>query len=76
MKGSNSRLQDSITQEMLKMGYLASNTVYVCTEHTTKVLDGYFNRLESVIKLIAECEDGRDINTVLDGPVCQSGFGD
>ena len=63
-----------ITQEMLKMGYLASNTVYVCTEHTPQVLDGYFNRLESVIKLIVECEAGRDVNTLLDGPVCQSGF--
>ena len=75
VKGSNSLAYKTlITQEMLKMGYLASNTVYVCTEHTPQVLDGYFNRLESVIKLIAECEAGRDVNTLLDGPVCQSGF--
>ena len=75
VKGSNALAYKTlITQEMLKMGYLASNTVYVCTEHTSQVLDGYFNRLESVIKLIAECEAGRDVNTLLDGPVCQSGF--
>ena len=75
VKGSNALAYKTlITQEMLKMGYLASNTVYVCTEHTPQVLDGYFNRLESVIKLIAECEAGRDVNTLLDGPVCQSGF--
>jgi len=63
-----------ITQEMLKVGYLASNTVYVCTEHTSDILEGYFSRLDVVAKLIAECEDGRDINLLLDGPVCHSGF--
>jgi glutamate-1-semialdehyde 2,1-aminomutase len=63
-----------ITQEMLKLGYLASNTVYVCTKHTQQVLDGYFERLNDIIKIIAECEDGRDINTLLDGLICHSGF--
>ena len=63
-----------ITQEMLKVGYLASNTVYVCTEHTPSILDEYFDKLEMVVKLIAECEDGRDINSLLNGPICHSGF--
>tara|TARA_B100001063_G_C16724426_1_gene535480 strand:- start:869 stop:1555 length:687 start_codon:yes stop_codon:yes gene_type:complete len=63
-----------ITQEMLKKGYLASNTVYVCTEHKPSILDGYFNELESVIKLISECENGRDIQDFLEGPICHSGF--
>ena len=63
-----------ITQEMLKRGYLASNTVYVCTEHTQNVLDGYFDELEPIVKLIGECENGRDIYDLLDGPVCHSGF--
>lgn len=63
-----------ITQEMLKMGYLASNTVYVCTEHSPSILSEYFNKLETVIKLIAECENGRKVEDLLEGPVCQSGF--
>ena len=63
-----------ITQEMLKDGYLASNTVYVCTEHTSDIMSGYFDRLERIVKLIAQCEDGLDVNTLLEGEICHSGF--
>ena len=63
-----------ITQEMLKDGYLASNTVYVCTEHTSDILDGYFQRLERIVKLIEKCENGLDVNTLLDDEICHSGF--
>ena len=63
-----------ITQEMLKQGYLASNTVYVCTEHTQSILEGYFERLDGVVSLIAECEKGRDVGSLLEHPVCNSGF--
>ena len=34
-----------ISQEMLSKGYLAGNSVYVCTEHTPKVINGYFSIL-------------------------------
>jgi glutamate-1-semialdehyde 2,1-aminomutase len=63
-----------ITQEMLTNGYLASNTIFVCTEHTSEVLDGYFENLDQLFKIIKECENGRDINKLLNGPVCHSGF--
>tara|TARA_Y100001935_G_scaffold250331_1_gene250285 strand:+ start:297 stop:2324 length:2028 start_codon:yes stop_codon:yes gene_type:complete len=63
-----------ITQEMLLRGYLASNTVFVCTEHTEEILDGYFENLEKCFKTIKECEEGRDINQLLNGPVCHGGF--
>jgi len=63
-----------ITQEMLSNGYLASNCVYVCTSHTQKVVDQYFDNLDPVFGLIRECEDGRDVTTLLAGPVCHSGF--
>lgn len=63
-----------ITQEMLKLGYLASNCVYVCTEHTTDIVNDYFEHLEPIFSTIAECENGRDILSLLDGPVCHSGF--
>ena len=63
-----------ISQEMLAKGYLASNSVYVCTEHTSNVLDGYFHALEPVFALIRECEDGRDVQSILNGPVCHAGF--
>lgn len=63
-----------ITQEMLAKGYLASNAVYVCTKHTNDVVDGYFEALDPIFALIRECEDGRDIQSLLKGPVCHAGF--
>jgi glutamate-1-semialdehyde 2,1-aminomutase len=63
-----------ITQEMLKLGYLASNSVYVCTEHTDDVIAGYFECLDKIFNTISQCENGRDIKPLLNGPVCHSGF--
>jgi glutamate-1-semialdehyde 2,1-aminomutase len=63
-----------ITQEMLKKGYLASNSVYACTEHTQELVDGYFVELDPIFATIKECENGLDINSLLEGPVCHSGF--
>jgi glutamate-1-semialdehyde 2,1-aminomutase len=63
-----------ITQEMLKQGVLATNSVYVCTEHTSEIIDDYFEKLETLFSLIRECEDGREIDELLEGPVCHSGF--
>ena len=63
-----------ITQEMLKHGYLASNAVYVCTEHNEDVLNGYEKALDQVFGLIAECEQGRSINEFLEGEICNKDF--
>jgi glutamate-1-semialdehyde 2,1-aminomutase len=63
-----------ITQEMLSKGYLAGTSVYVCTEHTPEIIDGFFDALDPLFGLIAECESGRDVMSLLNGPVCHSGF--
>ena len=63
-----------ITQEMLKKGYLAANSVYVCTEHTQELVDGYFVALDPIFAIIKECKDGRDVKSLLEGPLCHSGF--
>jgi glutamate-1-semialdehyde 2,1-aminomutase len=63
-----------ITQEMLAKGYLAGNSVYVCTEHTPEVVDTFFAALDPVFGLVRECEEGRDVATLLKGPVCHGGF--
>ncbi|MEK9652327.1 MAG: aminotransferase class III-fold pyridoxal phosphate-dependent enzyme [Betaproteobacteria bacterium] len=63
-----------ITQEMLKQGYLASTSLYACTEHSKDILDGYFSSLDRVFNLISQCENQKHLNSVLDGPVCHSGF--
>ncbi len=63
-----------ITQEMLAKGYLAGNSVYVCTEHTPDVVNGYFDALDPLFALVKECEEGRDVMKLLKGPVCHGGF--
>jgi glutamate-1-semialdehyde 2,1-aminomutase len=63
-----------ITQEMLAKGYLAGNCVYVCIEHTPEVVAGYFDALDPVFKMIRDCEDGKDVMTLLKCPVCHGGF--
>jgi len=63
-----------ITQEMLAKGYLASNSIYVSTEHTPEVVGGYFDALDPLFAMIKECEEGRDVMSLLKGPVCHGGF--
>lgn len=64
-----------ITQEMLHKGYLAATSVYVCTEHTTEVIDAYATALDGVLALIAACERGEeDVFSHLEGPIAHSGF--
>ena len=64
-----------ITQEMLKKGFLASTIFYACTEHTDEHLSNYFDELDKIYKTISKCESEKlNINTLLDGPVCHSGF--
>ena len=63
-----------ITQEMLKKGFLAANLVYVCTEHTEQVVDAYFKALDSVFSPIEDCENGGNVDDLLEGPVCHAGF--
>ncbi|MDB9783084.1 aminotransferase class III-fold pyridoxal phosphate-dependent enzyme [Winogradskyella sp.] len=64
-----------ISQEMLKKGFLASTNFYACTEHTQEHLDLYFDALSDVYFRIIQCESGvLNVDTILDGPVCHSGF--
>jgi glutamate-1-semialdehyde 2,1-aminomutase len=63
-----------LAQEMLAKGYLASTIVYVSTAHTPEVVDGYFDALDPIFRLIRECEDGRDVASLLRGRVCETGF--
>ncbi len=63
-----------VTQEMLKKNFIASNAIYVCIDHSDDLIEGYISELEKVFKLIRECEDGRDISSLLEGPISHSGF--
>jgi glutamate-1-semialdehyde 2,1-aminomutase len=63
-----------ITQEMLKKGYLAANSIYVSIAHTPEILEGYFFELNKLFTDIRDFEDGKDVMTLLKGPVCHGGF--
>lgn len=63
-----------ITQEMLAKGYLAGTSIYVCTEHTPEIVNTFFAELDPLFALIKECEEGRDVMRLLNGPVCHGGF--
>lgn len=63
-----------ITQEMLAKGFLAGNSVYVCTAHSQEILDEYTEALDPIFRIIRDCEDGRDVMDLLKGPICHSEF--
>ena len=74
-KSKNAQIYKTfITQEMLKKKYLALTSVFSCIEHSDEIIDEYFYHLDTVFKVIRECEDGRDSSSILEGPVSLSTF--
>ena len=63
-----------ITQEMMKKGYLAANSVYVCTEHSEEIIEEYLHHLSNVFSEIKNSIEQNSIYDMLDGEVCQDGF--
>ncbi len=63
-----------IAQEMLKKGYLAGTSIYVSIAHTEAIIEKYFEAINPIFKLIRECEGGKDVNSLLEGPTCHGGF--
>ena len=59
---------------MLKKGYLASTSCYVSVCHTHDVIDPYLGALDDVFAVISECESGRPVLELLEGPVCHGGL--
>jgi glutamate-1-semialdehyde 2,1-aminomutase len=63
-----------ITQEMMEKGFLAGNSVYVSTAHSTEIVSNFFGQLDPIFGLIKDCEERQDVMSLLKGPVCESGF--
>jgi glutamate-1-semialdehyde aminotransferase len=64
-----------ISQEFIKKKILASNTIYLCTEHNMKIFNNYFDILDSVFfKISRTIEDDIQSKELLDGSVCISGI--
>lgn len=62
------------TQEMLKRGFLAGTACYICLAHTEELTCRYLDAVEDVFGLIAQGVTEGKLETLLEGPVCHSGF--
>lgn len=71
---SNAALYTFFTQEMLKLGYLASNSVYVSYAHDQKIIKRYFEAVDKVFKLISKAISSNDILKRLNTAVRDDGF--
>ena len=64
-----------ISQEFLKKKILASNSIYLCTEHNINMFNNYFNILDKIFFTINKSiEDRLDPAALLNGPVCMGGI--
>jgi len=64
-----------ISQEMLKKGFLASNTVYLSIFHSKKILDSYLDNLNDIFRIIKKCEQKeKDILNLLNHPISKKPF--
>ncbi len=72
---NSNKYKTLITQEMLKKGWLASNTVYSCVNHNDDLLTRYVEELDKIFRIIIDCENGKTIDSVLESEVCHVGFG-
>ena len=78
VKGSESPLvyKTFVTQEMLKRGYLASNSFYTSNAHSPEIIEKYLSDIGEVFMQIKSLMDaGISVESRLPGGVCQSGFG-
>ena len=63
-------------QEMLKRGFLASDSVYSCLAHSEEIVSEYLENAGEIFKVIGDCiHSGKKVMDLLDGPVCHKGFG-
>ncbi|MCD4679456.1 MAG: aminotransferase class III-fold pyridoxal phosphate-dependent enzyme [Bacteroidales bacterium] len=62
------------TQEMLKNGILASNVIYLSYAHTKQIIDKYLLETQRVLENIKLAQNQGTLETLLEGPICHSGF--
>lgn len=67
-------LKTLYTQEMLKRGVLASNVIYVSLAHSKEKRHIFVKAFTDVISLLKRALAENNIESLLEGPVCHSGF--
>ena len=67
-------LKTLFTQEMLKKGFLATNSYYSCYAHKQENIDLYLTAVNDVFEYISKVLASGDPKDYLNGPICQTGF--
>lgn len=62
------------TQEMLKRGYLATLTIYVCFSHKRGEVIKYFKVVDQVFKILKNAIVSNQVEKLLEGPIAHKGF--
>jgi len=62
------------TQEMLRMGYLASTTIYLSAAHTEEIIGDYCDQVFDIGKRLKAAIMNETLEQMLDGEICHSGF--
>ncbi len=71
---NNLKYKTFISQEMLKRGFLASNTIFLTIYHNKKVINNYIKNLDPIFAKIKEFETNKKNYKFLEGPVCHTTF--
>lgn len=71
---NNQELKTLFTQEMLKRGYIATQSVYVSYSHTKEIVDRYLANVDDVFRIVKQAMDHNKVSELLEGPVAYSGF--
>ena len=67
-------LKTYFTQEMLKLNYLATNSIYFSYSHKQEDVDEYLMKTNEVFKSVKKVIENNNLEEKLDGPIAQTGF--
>jgi len=70
----NNKILTYISQEMLKMGYLSANSIYVSNSHSERIVQDYLVCLDKVLKNLSYCIKYRTLDASLETRVREFGF--
>jgi len=70
----NSALLTLFTQEMLKRGYLAANSVYVSYAHNENIIKEYMSNVDEAFKNILHAVENDKIEDMLETSIRDEGF--
>jgi len=64
-----------ITQEMLKNGFIISDSVYISISHNKIIFKKFFKVLDKIFKIIKKCKSTNNVKKLLDNKESISSFG-